>query len=147
MSLFTLTLLLTGCETYGLTEYNEAPLPLDDTLLYILPEEEVLFPPTPPGTSEWSKVMLLAGAGDIWIEEIWLEGDGADAFELGDDLSIPRNLPAGVEMRVDLWFTPQQSGPAEVTLMVGTDKQSAVVISKTVIGRSCADEDLDGYCD
>jgi len=147
MSMFTLMMLLSGCEDYGLTEFNEEPLPLDDTPLYILPEEEILFPPTPPGSSEWSKIMLIAGAEDIWIEEIWLQGLGADNFELQDNLGIPRMLPAGIEMRVDLWFVPESSGPTEATLMVGTDKQSAVELSKTIVGRACEDNDYDGYCD
>ena len=50
-------------------------------------------------------------------------------------------------MAVDLWFVPQEAGPVEATLMIGTDRQSAVELGKTLIARACADEDQDGYCD
>jgi hypothetical protein len=102
--LLTLTAaLLPGCGSYGLTEAGlEGEL---GARLSIFPAAEVQFPVTPAGGITWSDITLISSGDEpVWIEEIWLEGEGADEFYLPDELPVPAELLPGAEMPLTLRF-------------------------------------------
>ena len=138
--------LLAGCGGYGLTEYGDASL--GDGSLFIVPEAQVRFAPTPPGREDVTEVTLVS-SGDlpVRIEEIWLEGPGADDFVLPDLLMLPLELDPGLELPFTLRFLPEDPGSASATLYVGVGDLSAEVLSVGVFGRACEDGDGDGACD
>lgn len=138
--------LLAGCGGYGLTEYGEAGLA--GASLFIVPEAQVRFAPTPPGGEDVTEVTLVS-SGDVAVrvEEIWLEGAGADDFQLPDLLMIPLDLEPGVELPFTLRFQPESTGNSSATLYVGMGDLGETETSVEVFGRACSDEDDDGACD